>query len=252
MELNPIAMLRNSARRLVVVRSVELDVQMVYAIQRIGAPVFLRLAMSAHATASIRQRDEEERQSRMLGVRTDEDRARVEAELEEGKAIREQKFADELVTGGKLEELINLQDELVTTATVAVGIARDDIEVRDGMQPIDTRPEDICQPLDEDSAKSPKGKQDRVYLRPIRWAAPGQADADHLQIAHIPEEERALLARLIAEAFGPGREVTTFRDGQGRDAGVREVGRDVRPKTKRSRAGKSGRSADRHGRDGGR
>jgi hypothetical protein len=251
MPIDPLSLIRNSARRMVVVPSREVaGVRMVYAIERVGSPAFLRLAMSALALAGQEQQDADEEAVRMLGARTEADRERIAAELAEGKALREQRQQEQLVQSGQLAAIIAQQDELVMAATVAVGIAREDF-AGEGLQPASARPEDLCQPLDEDSPKTPKAARDRDYLRPIRWEGPGRADTDTLKIGMIPEEERMLLARSIAEAFGPGREVTTFRHGPPDGSAGGEVGSDVRAAPERPGPRRPGRGRDRSGGAGG-
>ncbi len=223
--MDPLQLIRSSGRRFAVVVSHDLGQPMVWVLHRVASPEFLRMAVAALATVEADADRAAELQIRLLGARTDEDRARITAEC----AVPTDMPG--LPSPEQLQSIFDQADSLVMTAVHAFGIGRLDVELTPGLQPIGTKAEDICQPLDE-----PLEGVDPTYLRPVRWAAPGDVQIDRLQIAEVHESERMHLAGLVVEAFSPAKAAApTFRGpGAARDGG--QVGAPVRSAPKRAGA----------------
>lgn len=195
--MNPVQQLRSKGRRLVVIECTETGAMQVFALQRVGMPAFLRLAVDAMAIAKGDAEHQDELASRLRGAKTDEDRARITAAVAEAAAKR---MGD--VTPDQLQAMQSRADELIMGSVVAIGIGRDDLAP--GLLPPGTAAADVCQELEEGKAE---------YLRAIAWSTDALPPGDKLSIQCIPDVERMHLANAIALAFGPSREVTSFRDG---------------------------------------
>lgn len=224
--MDPLHLIRSSGRRFAVVVSRDTGTPMVWVLHRVASPEFLRLAMLALRAVHTEADRADELRSRLLGCKTDEDKARVTAELAAADGAQQM-----LGDPAAIEGMLGQADRLVMAGVHAFGIGRDDVELVPGLQPIGTKAEELCQPLDEHELQP---GQLPTYFKPVRWAAPGDAQIDRLQIGEVNEQERMELATLIMEAFAPTKAVETFRGGSGAAGGSGPVGRPVRPKAERA------------------
>lgn len=224
--MEPLQLLRSAGRRFVVVLCRDHNVPLVYVIQRVASPEFLRLATAALAVAQVAQQDAYELDGQLLGAKTDADRERVTAELAAAAKERAAQSVAKLASDpASLVELQAQADRLVQAAVVAVGIGLPDTPL--GLQPIGTKAAQICEPVGATSEGT-----EPVYLRPVRWMATAQPDADGMWIGELREAERMELSSLIWEAFSPAKAVESFRPGAAGDRG--SVGAPVRPKAERA------------------
>lgn len=213
--LDPIALLRSSGRRLAVIVAPELGCSMVFALQRVPSPAFLRLATATVAQVAVEQTDQEEERGRLAGAKTEEDRQRVRAELAEGRRRRllELLGADPANAAMMVADVMSRVDELVTAAVRGTGIALEGVE--EGLVPVDQPIEAVCRPLG-----TLADSKDPVFLRTIDWT--------ELPIGTIEEPIRVRLAALIAQAFAGKREVASFRRGPGVPGDRGPAGEEVR------------------------
>lgn len=232
MDLNPLQLLRAGGRRLAVVygRDGELrDVPVVYVLHRVGSPEFLRLAMMAIGQSDREAKEEETLRYRQLGA-TPEKAAEIAAQVEAEAERKALEFQLELLRSpDKIEALMASSDGLVTASVVAMGLGRLDLEVPlpEGLLPLGTRPEDVCQRLGD--------VPDAPLLQAVRWAEPGAPEsADTIRITAIHEGERMILASLVSEAFSPTKADRAVFPGSGAARDGAPVGDPVRPKAKRS------------------
>lgn len=241
--IDPLTHLRRRARRLVVAPADETGTRLVYAITHLHAPDLAAMPGLDVVRAKAAIEHQRDLDQRLQGCHTDEDVARVMAEMEEHKALLEQQAREEMF--GSLERLeLTLQRsrELIIRSVEAVGVALEHVEV--GAQPRDTMPDQVCRVLDVLHKGTPR--EEVVYLRAVALVA-GKAGPEQISVLDLQDRETVQLAMLFAGAFSVQRSVTPL-PGEPRGAAVgRQPGPEVRreaqqlPADRRSLVGGSGR-----------
>lgn len=199
MSRDPIALLRTTARRLAVVRAEGLDARIVFALERVPAAAFARMAGLAVGQARRDQDDEADIERRLAACKTEDERAVLLGEAEE---VRRQQMAELLENpehaADRVSEVTTRVDELVMSAVQGTGIALPN--VAEGLVPAGTPVSEVCEPLGHLSDSA-----DPVYLRTIDWR--------ELPVGQIDYSTRMQLVGLIAEAYAPRKAVESFPGG---------------------------------------
>lgn len=191
--INPIDLIRHNARRLVVMPPDPSGVRLVYAITHARTVSLMASAVAEVKGLADAAARAEHHANRLARCKTDEERARVEAEHEAQERLLNGEVMAELTNSPQKQlEYIELCSKMISQSVEAVGIAND--EATEGPQPYGTAPQDVCVPLDE---------AETVYMRPLRVVLEGSADRDkgEVSINDYAEPERMGMAGVFMSAF---------------------------------------------------
>jgi hypothetical protein len=237
--------LRDKGRRLVVAPPDASGISLVYVVTPAHSP---ELAGLPALDVSRAQRSHEEREhlkQRLDACKSDTERQRVQAEVDEV-STRMQKELNEELWGTPERQAAYLRRcrATVCAAVVAAGVARDDAPR--GPQPMGTRPEAVCEVLAE-----PEG-QEPVYLQPLRIVAERKPapEAGTVCVLDYGDDEVMALQMLFTAAFSVQASVSLLPARSGADDLGASDGGDVRAAPQRvpARPGPGGGGAGRTGR----
>lgn len=168
---NIVEHLRDKGRRLVVMPPDERGVSVVYAITHAHTPELAGLPAVDISRAMRKLEDAQHLQQRMDACKTDKERKRVQAEAEAVAEAFQQQLAEDCIgTPERRDAYLARCRAVVCAAVMSVGAAKEGVSF--GVHPMGTQPEDICEPLGEDSRGKP------IYLQPLRIVPDREAAAE--------------------------------------------------------------------------
>lgn len=191
--MEPIELLKDRGRRLVVTPKGPEGRSSVYLVTRHQAAELAGLPGVDVQRIRAELETKQDAEFRLEACRSDEERARVQAELEASKTRLRKQLVDE-VAGTQERALAYLARcrSMICSSVVAIGIAKPDAEP--GPRLPGTRPTDVCEPITEGP--------DPILLRPLTFTLERTTRPDALCILEALEQiETVTLATLIAAAF---------------------------------------------------
>jgi hypothetical protein len=235
--MDPLIQLKLAARRLAILDAD--GFRMVYQLRRIDPMVLLREGFaSIPGLAEVASAGDDalrdlEKNQRMNDAKTDEERAQVQAQLEDrARQVFQAQIAAVEQDPGKLGKLIDQLGTALGHGIDACGFARETLEdgtpIPEGLVDPALTPADICIPF----SLSPDGPMDQL-LRPVKLVRE-VTGPNQLAIADLGPEVAMQLAGLIGSAFsGGGKVARTFRGKPGARGAAGHMGEAVQASPKR-------------------